>query len=642
MKFKTLAGYFERIEKTASRLEMTEILAELYKECSEDEIDLVTYLSLGKLRPKFEGVEFNMAETMMLRVISAAYGVELDKVEEEFKKVGDLGSCIEVLGEGSKLARHSPRSQQVAGSSEPLVPSRTLTVINKNSRELAVEEVYKRLFEIAVDEGAGSQDRKVQAMANLLRGLDGLSAKFVVRIPVNKLRLGFSDMTVLDALSWMEKGDKSLRPQLERAFNVSADIGRITSTFKKSGLKGVAGIKIEVGVPIRAAQAERLPNAEKMVEKLGVFGVEGKWDGLRVQIHLDKARRHEIKKQEALFGDVKRGFVRIFSRNLDNMTDMFPEIVEAVEKLDVERVILDGEAVAFDPKTNKLLNFQATVKRKRKHGVSGMAKELPMKVFVYDVLFLDGENLVEKPFAERRKKLETLFSGSSTNSSPSRSGLKGVPSRTDLYGLTAINSDGQETLVLAEQEIVSDVKHLRRLVKKYLDMGLEGVMCKKLSTAYQAGSRNFNWVKFKKTTEGELVDTVDAVVMGYYPGKGRRGGFGIGAFLVGVRDESGKIGSIAKIGTGVTDEEWGEIKKRCDKLVVKSKPKDYKVDKNLWPDVWVKPELVVEIMADEITKSPIHAFELALRFPRLVRFRDDKKVSEGTSRKELEKFFKMQ
>ena len=605
MKFKKLAEYFNKIESEASRLAMTETLAKLFKEASSSEIDEVVYLALGRLRPKFEGIEFNLAEKMMLRVISAAYGVELKQVEEQFKKLGDLGACIR-------------RLKPVKGFSTNDIHHST---IGRSHKTLSVSQVYRRLTDIAVDEGQGSQDRKVQAMASLLKDLDGLSAKFVVRIPVNKLRLGFSDMTVLDALSWMSKGDKSLRPQLERAFNVNADIGQICRVFKEKGLKGIGGIKATVGVPIRAAQAERLPNAEKMVEKLGVFGVEGKWDGLRVQIHVDNTRVVQALKQEALFGGGEKRFSRIFSRNLDNMTNMFPDIVEATEKLKVRSVILDGEAVAYDPKTKKLLNFQATVKRKRKHGVGGMAKELPMKVFVYDLLFLDGKNMIEKPFQERRKALEKI-----------------VPAESKHSG----------GLILADQEVVSEVKHLRKLVKKYLDMGLEGVMCKKLTTAYQAGSRNFNWVKFKKTTEGELVDTIDAVVMGYYVGKGRRSGFGIGAFLVGVVDPTshksswGTVGSIAKIGTGVTDEEWGEIKKRCDKIVVKDKPEEYVVDKNLHPDVWVKPELITEIMADEITKSPIHAFELALRFPRLVRFRDDKKVNEGTSRKELEKFFKLQ
>jgi DNA ligase-1 len=179
-------------------------------------------------------------------------------------------------------------------------------------------------------------------------------------------------------------------------------------------------------------------------------------------------------------------------------------------------------------------------------------------------------------------------------------------------------------------------------VKKYLSEGLEGAMCKKLDTSYKAGSRDFNWVKFKKTMEGDLADTIDSIVMGYYLGKGKRVGFGIGAFLVGVVDRQGRIGSVAKIGTGLSDEQWKEMKKRCNRLKANKKPKEFKVDKNLEPDVWVKGEMVVEIMADEITKSPVHAFGLALRFPRLVRFRDDKEAGQATNRKELERLFRLQ
>jgi len=584
MKFKRLAEYFSKIEKEASRLAMTRDLAELFKEAAVEEIDQIIYLALGNLRPKFEGVEFNLGEKMMVRVLSVAYGVEIDKARQVFKQTGDLG---EVVG-------------KLRGS---------LTGVR--DKGLSVAEVYKRLMDVAVDEGSGSQDRKVQSMARLLKDLDGLSAKYVVRIPVNKLRLGFSDMTVLDALSWMEKGDKSLRKDLERAFNVSADIGKIAEVFKKKGLTGIGGIKVEPGVPIRMAMAERLPNAEKTVEKLEVFAVEPKYDGLRVQIHMDKGRHLQKAGQEDLFGKSKK-LVRIFSRNLDNVTHMFPDIVNEAEKLKVRRVILDGEAIAYSPKTGKFLPFQVTVQRKRKHGVKEKMGELPLKVMVYDLLFVDGKNLMLKPFKERRRELEKVMKG-----------MKGE-------------------LVLAEQEIVSDVKQLRALVKKYLGEGLEGAMCKKLTTTYQAGSRNFNWVKFKKTTEGGLVDTLDCVVMGYYAGKGRRSGFGIGAFLVGVKDKEGKIGSIAKIGTGVSDEQWREIKQKCDKVRMKDKPKGYVVDKNLEPDVWVEPKMVVEILADEITKSPIHSFGLALRFPRLIKFRDDKQVSQATSKQELEKLFKMQ
>lgn len=599
MKFRRLAEYFEKIEKTASRLEMTEILAEMLKEAQVDEVDQMVYLALGMLRPKYEGIEFNLAEKMMIRVLATAYGVELKKVEQEFKKVGDLGTIIFNLPAGK------------AGFQS--------TNFKPNAKNLSVGEVYNRLFEIAVDEGQGSQDRKVQNMARLLKDLDLAGAKFAARIPVNKLRLGFSNMTVLDALSWMEKGDKSLRPDLERAFNVSADIGRIAAIFKKEGLRGIGGVKVKIGVPIRAAQAERLPSADKIVEKLEIFAVEGKWDGLRVQIHFDKGRSRTAATQEALFSSGGKSFVRIFSRNLDNITNMFPEISQAVEQLAVNSIILDGEAVGYDTKTGKLLPFQETIQRKRKHGVGAMSQTVPIKVFVYDLLALNGENLITKPFRERRKLLEKIFTKTEFN-----------------------------VLKLADQEIVSEAKRLTELRQHYLNLGLEGVMCKKLTTAYQAGSRNFNWVKFKKSAGGELMDTIDAVVMGYYQGKGKRTGFGMGAFLVGVpapaaRERRGiTIGSIAKIGTGLTDEQWKELVIRCKRLELREKPEEYIVDKNLECDVWVKPEIVVEIMADEITVSPIHAFKLALRFPRLINFRDDKGVSEATSKKELERLFKLQ
>ncbi|MDZ4229445.1 MAG: ATP-dependent DNA ligase [Patescibacteria group bacterium] len=578
MKFKKLAQYWQEIDQTASRLEMTAILARLFKIATAGEIDKIVNLSLGRLRPKYEGVEFSLAEIMMVRVIGAAYNQPLAQVTRAFKQKGDLGE---------------------------LIPNR------KSSSNLTVADVYQRLMAIAQDQGQGSQDRKVSQMAGLLKDMDSLSAKYLVRIPINNLRLGFSEMTVLDGLSWMSSGDKNLRPALEKAFNVCADIGRIAREYKRGGLKALAKIQVQVGVPLRPQKSERLPSAGKIVEKLKTFAVEGKWDGLRVQIHYDKHR--SVGEPADLFGKKDGRFSRIFSRNLDNMTAMFPDVTAAVEKLKVDQVILDGEAVAFDKASGKLLPFQETVQRKRKHGVTDKAKELPLKVFVYDLLFLNGKSLIDQPFRLRRRQLEQIL-------------LEPI-----------------DTLELAEQAIVSDETRLRQLREKYLSLGLEGVMCKKLDTPYQAGARNFNWVKFKKVTQGELADTVDAVVMGYYAGRGKRTGLGLGAFLVGVPDaKSGQVGSIAKIGTGLSDEQWREMWQRAQKLKTKTKPIEYLVAKNLFPDVWVKPQMVVEIMADEITRSPIHAFSLALRFPRLVRWRDDKKVDEATGKTELEKLFKLQ
>jgi len=601
MYFSILSQYLEKIEKTASRNEMTEILADLFKKCSKDEIDKVCYLSLGRLAPKYRGIEFNMAEKMAVRTLAVVGNKSETEVSKIYKKMGDLGEA-----------------------------ALKLKIATQNSK-LSVSEVYEKLFKIAEDSGEGSVDRKINGLADLLKKLDPLSAKYVARIPVNKLRLGFSDMTVLDALSWMKKGDKSLRKDLERGFNVLADIGKIAQIFRLKGLKGLKGLRPEAGVPIRAAKAERLPDAEKILEKMkGECALEPKLDGFRTQIHIDKDKSKvqspKSKVQKNLFEefDIKKDiFVQIFSRNLDNTTHMFPDVVEAAQKLKVKSAILDGEAIAVNPKTGKFLPFQETVQRKRKHGVGKKAKELPLKVFVFDVLYLDGKPLLDEPFRERRKRLEKILK----------------------------KSKGEEKgIVLTEQKVVKKASDFDKFFKKVVKEGLEGLMAKKLEAPYQAGARNFTWVKYKAGMKSELADTVDCVVMGYYGGKGKRSSFGIGAFLVGaVSDKSGKSGkvekgdflTVSKIGTGLTDEQWKEMFKRCEGLKVAEKPKEYVVDKNLYPDVWCRPKLVVEIEADTITKSPIHTAGLALRFPRLKRFRDDKDANQATSLGELQKLAKI-
>ncbi len=588
MIFKQLSEYLAKLEKTASRLKMTNLLAQVFKDSSASEIDKVCYLCLGILAPKYEGLEFNLAEKMMIRVLAQASGVKEGKVRRVYKEVGDLGGTA-----GKLFGRR------------------------RGKKELNVEQVYKKLVEIAKDSGEGSVERKVNKMAELLGEVDKLSVRFLARIPVGRLRLGFSEMTVLDALSWMKVGDKSLRGELERAFNVLADIGKVAQVFKSKGLGGVRKIKSEVGVPIRTAKAERLPKAQKILEKMeGGCAIEPKMDGFRVQVHIDKGRKLELLGETnlGLFEDKKKYFVRIFSRNLDNTTYMFPDIVEAAQKLRVKSAILDGEAIAYNLKTGKFLPFQETVQRKRKHGVGKKAREIPLKVFVFDLLYLDGKTLISRPFEERRKMLEKVLR-------ESRGEEKGI--------------------LLTEQKKVTEPQEFDKFFGEMVSEGLEGLVAKKLDAVYQAGARNYNWVKYKRAMKGELTDTVDCVVMGYYKGRGKRASFGIGAFLVGVVGKDEFL-TTSKIGTGLTDAQWREMFKRCGKLRVGKKPKEYKVNKNLAPDVWCRPELVVEIEADEITRSPIHKAGLALRFPRLKRFRDDKKPSQATKVGELYKLYRMQ
>jgi len=594
MQFSTFSSYLAKLEKTSLRNQMTQILAQLFKQCDPQEIDKVCYLSLGQLAPKYEGIEFNMAEKLMIKAVAQSTLIDKVIVLKDYKENGDLGNTIE------KFRKEIKKS---------------------SSKNLNISEVYNQLLLIAQENGEGSVERKINKMANLLKELDPLSVKYVVRMPLGKLRLGFSDMTILDSLSWLGAGNKSLRPQLEKAFNVLADIGKIARIFKLKGIKGIKSIKSEVGVPIRAAKAERLANAEKILEKMdGQCVLEPKYDGFRVQVHLNKIKdlRSKIEVEEKnleLFSnkEKKEYFVRIFSRNLEDTTHMFPEIVKAVQKLPVKSVILDGEAIAFNPKTNEFLPFQETVQRKRKHDVENKAKEVPLKVFVFDILYLNGELLLNKPFKERRNLLEKIL----------------------------INQENQgSTLKITEQKAVSKAKEFNAFFKTVVNEGLEGLMAKKTDSIYQAGARNFNWVKYKVGMKSELADTIDCVVMGYYYGKGKRTTFGIGAFLVGIPDKN-KILTVSKIGTGLTDEQWQTIFKSLISLKISEKPKEYVVDKNLYPDVWCKPKLVVEIEADTITKSPIHSAGMALRFPRLKRFRDDKNADQATSLAELKKLVKI-
>lgn len=574
MKFRELASYLEKLEGTASRNEMTDILAKIFKKTSSSEINKTVNLLLGQLAPAYEGVVFNIAERMMIQILAEAYGKDKKEVRKLYKNKGDLGEVAHDLAKGK-------------------------------GKGLSVTKVYDRLLEIAEEEGAGSQERKVNKTAKLLSNLDPLSARYVARIPVGKLRLGFSDMTILDALSVMLKGDKSARKELEHAFNVTANIGKIAERVKKKGLSGVKKIKAEAGTPIRPSLAERLPSAEKVLEKVGKkVAVEPKYDGFRTQVHVYKEGKKKV--------------VNIYSRNLDNTTHMFPDLVKAVKKLDVKSAIFDGEAIAYNEKEDRFLPFQETVQRKRKHGIKEAAKKYPLVLFLFDILYKDGKTLLNKTFEERRKILEKTA-----------------------------DSDGKGTVRVTRQVVVKDPDSLRDLISKYLEEGLEGGMIKKLDAVYKAGGRGYHWVKFKKTTEQALADAIDCVVMGTYRGRGKRAQFGVGAFLVGVKDKD-KFKSISKIGTGLTDEQFRELNKRTKKIQTDKKPKNYEVDKNLEPDSWVEPSLVVEIMADEITKSPIHTAGkdggrgYALRFPRLVKFRDDKDPKDATTVKEVRKLFEMQ
>lgn len=585
MTFKELSLYLQKLEKTTSRNEMVLILSELFQKVPTDVMDKVMYLLQGRVAPLYINLEFGMADKMILKAIAKAFTLDQKEVLGEFKQIGDLGELAE------------KKSKEMGGE-------------HKN---ISILHVFSELEKIAKTSGDGSVEKKIDTLSNLLKSADFVSCRYISRIPVAKLRLGFSDMTVLDSLSWMLKGDKSERPIIEKAYNIRPDLGYIGKTIKETGIKGIEKIKPVVFTPILMARAERLSSGEEIIEKIGTCAVEEKFDGFRLQAHFNGS-------------DVK-----LYTRNLEEATFMYPDVVEGIkDQIKAQDIVLEGEAIAYNPDTNEYLPFQLTSQRKRKYDIEEMARKIPLKFMAFDLLYLNGENFIPKPYRERREALVKVIKNG-------------------------------KTVYVATETIFDSGKEIENFFDDAISRGLEGILAKKLDGTYQAGARGWSWIKLKRSYSAKLDDTVDCVVMGYYYGQGKRTAFGIGAFLIGVYDsKKDQFVTIAKIGTGLTDEEWRELAKRGGVIKAKEKPALYEVDKWLEPDVWVEPEIVVEIKADELTRSPVHtagrslkpsksgsAFDVdvpgyALRFPRLQRFRDDKKPEDATTLLEIEEMFKLQ
>jgi DNA ligase-1 len=288
---------------------------------------------------------------------------------------------------------------------------------------------------------------------------------------------------------------------------------------------------------------------------------------------------------------------------------MYPDIVAAVEEdISCDNCILEGEALGYDTVNEKFLPFQETIQRKRKHDIADAAIRIPIRLMTFDLLYLNGESLLSKPISERKRQLSSItFSKSST-------------------------------IRLSPMTEISDPMEIEKLFDTYIADGLEGIMVKKPDSVYKPGAREYSWVKLKRSYSSKVNDTIDCVVMGYDAGKGKRAAFGIGAVLVGIYDQKEeKFVSIAKIGTGMTDEEWKTLKAQSAKYKVPNVPDVYKVVKEMGCDVWVEPHIVLEIRSDEITQSKLHTSGWSLRFPRLERFRTDKKAEDATTKTELEK-----
>ena len=578
MEFSIIAEMFEKMEKTSSRIELTNILVELLKKTPQKIIPNIVYLLQGVIRPNFEGVELGIAEKLAIRAISKSAGLPIKKIEDDYRDGGNLGLT--------------------ASNMLKLKTQTTFTV-----EKITLERVYETLFKIASLEGKGSQDLKMKYISSLLNDAAPIEAKFVLNILLGTLRLGIAENTVMDALAITFTGKKENRKQIEDAYNVSSDLGKVSEVIAQDGLDGIKKFQISLFNPIRPMLADRIKSEEEAIKKMPAeFAAEYKLDGERVQIHkqMDK--------------------IVLFSRSVENITKYYPDIVENIgNSLHVNQGIFEAEIVAINENTGEFLPFQELMHRRRKYKLKEAVLQYPITVNFFDVLYCDKKNCLDLKYSERRKILEN-----------------------------SVNENNFAKLI--PMTIVKNENQIEDFLENSINSGCEGLMLKILDATYRAGVRGGNWLKLKREYRNELGDSLDLVVIGAYFGKGRRTGRYGTLLLATYNEETDNFPSICKVGTGFTDESLDQLYQiLSNKVILKKNPR---VESEMEADVWFEPELVLEIVASEITLSPIHKTELdtirkgsglALRFPKFTgKIRVEKSPEDASTGEEVSSLYKGQ
>ena len=578
MEFSIIAEIFERMESTTKRIELTNLLVELLKKTPKKIIPNAVYLLQGIIRPNFEGVELGVAEKLAIRAISKSSGLSIKKIEDDYKKCGDLGL-----------------------TASNILKLKTQTTFT--AEKITLERVYETLFRIAKLVGKGSQDLKMKYISSLLNDATPLEAKFVLKILLGTLRLGIAENTIMDALAIAFTGKKENKEQIENAYNVSSDLGKVSLLIATDGIDEIKKFKISLFSPIRPMLADRVKSEKEAIKKMSeIFAAEYKLDGERVQIHKQANE------------------VVLFSRRLENITQYYPDIVENVKKsLSVNEGVFEAEIVPVNENTGEFLPFQELMHRRRKYKLEKAISQYPITVNFFDVLYFDKKDCLNLEYSERRKILEKL-----------------------------VNEDDFSKLV--PMLLVKNENEIEDFLENSINSGCEGLMLKALGAPYRAGTRGSNWLKLKREYRNELGDSLDLIVIGAYFGRGRRTGL-YGTLLLGTYNpDKDNFPSVCKVGTGFTDESLDQLYQiLSNKITLK---KNSRVVSEMEADVWFEPELVLEIVASEITLSPIHKTGLnlirkgsgfALRFPKFTgKIRYEKAVEDASTDEEVLTLYKGQ
>jgi DNA ligase 1 len=568
VQYAIVAETYRDLERATGRLQLIERLAALLAQTPVELLPTISYLCQAQIAPEFAGVQLGLAEKLAARALAETAGVSGERVVAVLRDTGDLGQSAEQLLADSAAARPAT---------------------------LEVGRVVDTLHAIAASAGPGSQTRKLTLLVELLGAATPLEARYLLRLVTGTLRLGIGTPTILDALAQVYAGGRAARPVLERAYNICCDIGLVAITLAEGGPAAVERLHVRPGNPIRAMLAQRLSDAAEILDKLGgSCAAEYKYDGMRIQAHRSAD-----------------GQVELFTRRLERVSDQFPDVVRLLaDGLRPRAAILEGEVVAADPVSGELRPFQEVMYRRRKHGIAEAARDVPVSLFCFDLLYADGDDLTRLPYPQRRARL-----------------TEAIEASPQLRLATATGADDAAALEAAFEQAVTD--------------GCEGLVCKSLapSAEYQAGARGWQWIKLKRDYRTELSDTLDLVVVGALHGRGRRRGV-YGALLLATYDPAtDTFPTICRCGTGFSDPELAALPARLAPLARADRPA--RVDARQPADVWFEPGMVIEVLAAELTLSPNHtagwgqirdAAGLALRFPRFTgRYRDDKAPEDATT-----------
>lgn len=546
MKFKNFAETADEVSNESSNNTKRDKIATLLVEADEKALHIVPRFIQGEVFPADSERKTGVGPSLMRSVVSEATGVDEDTIKEMLLNVSDMGEVFDKLD----ITSSSP----------------------SDNEQVNVADVAHMLDKVASCSGAGSQQEKIDLLVGTISNCSGVEAKYITRLVLKEMRIGVGGGTVRKAIA---KAFDVGEDAVERAIMLSNDVGSVAQTAKKEGNYGLKNIEVNVlESPIKPMLAKKTQVDEALEDiESDTVMVQYKYDGARLQIHVDD------------------GEVRLFTRQLEDITDSMPDVVERVrENMKIDKAIIDAEVVGYsDEDSTEPLPFQEVLKRlRRKHDIEEKSDEIALDIHVFDLLYAENTgSVIDNPLASRWAKLDSVVTDE----------------------------------VQSEHEDVSSALEVRRISQKAQNDGHEGVMVKDPYATYEPNKRGKNWLKIKP--EGE---TIDAVVTGGTYGDGKRSDF-ISSFELAVRDtDTDELKSIGDVGTGFTDDEFEVLTEKFEDLIMTQDGQDLTFNN----------KVVFEVLFEEVQPSPEYDSGYGLRFPRFIQVRQDKSPRTADTLSRLE------